>query len=992
MKLIFKTALNTLLLSTVCLLQAQESDPVNYVNEGLVIDRPEIEADTFYNSGLFVVDQYFDRDLDAAGPIAFEVDVPPYTMLGVTHFTNDFSGNMVGNYRFEKTTSTNSEPATHFLNGGNIRGNDHLLITADLIESSGYLSGGTSGRLEIRGTDVDLTFSGLNAATESSFVFGGGVIRDTNYANPKGIEDLYWGLGTNLVLNATASGGQGQAGRAFDHSFYADPTAFFTPPHEVYDRLTGETNDVFIPLFNLNADFDVSVFTNVINDTNQIIQLAFFRTNFSVAADPNTFIDSAVKWTGPPAGFRTPFSVPIVNYSYNSFNNVSDGPLAQNLFIADTMGARANVGATNLFYLVNYTDTSLQRPNNYEISRDIESLEALAFSTGADPNTTFTNTLLLNPSLVTTVVSNSLYSGYSMEVKAPDPSLDIIVDGVVAPTIFPEPERHPTNMPGRIMIEAENLTMANARIRAANYVGIKSDNYTGAPPASIDSPRYDITLSSDSPTLTVTNIIKRDVARFNGQFSMHSAFWTNQFTTTVTNVDDAGAETISTNFQDAIYHVFVIDPTLRSDQPSEVLNLTLSNPNKVVIGDNLAVDKNVSIDAPEVELYGSVDFAWDLPGVDDSSFEGLNDMTIRSSFNGYGSLVLGKEKDLNSITYIGGSSIFDTIDISADTVSFSQGSLLSAETGGLFINGKDIQLIDGTVITPAGRSVISGDNINIGGLTYDAFAKLDPDAVPDFDLGAILSGRSDKDVSFPSTVAPIEINVGSTLHDDGLGARIIATGGLVINGSNLEGDLSSTSIKSMNPKWRRTLHKWPALDKGAQSEGFNNNLALGSLEFDLTDVPAIVRIEGTTDGDHAIYVRELILSNAAESNFAEAFSIADNMKVYFQTLTTTAGMLLAEDLDQAYGGKFVHVPAEPAPQTSDEIVSVSVSELSDGSISVSLTAEPGVDYVIEKTNNVGSGIWIEVGTISNSRSSSAVISSAPIATDENQAFFRIRAN
>lgn len=992
MKLFFRITLNTLLLSTVSFLHAQEPEPVNYVNEGLVIDRPEIVADSFYNSGLFIVNEYFNDDIDSAGPIAFEVDVPPYLMLGVTHFTNDFSGNMVGSFRFETTTADNAEPATHFLNRGNIRGNDHLLITADLIESTGYLSGGTSGRLEIRGTDVDLTFSALNAATEDSFFFGGGVIRGTNYANPKGVEDLYWGLGTNLVLNATATGGAGQAGRVFDHSFYAEPTNFFTPPHEVFDRLLGETNDAFLPILNLNADFDVSVLTNVINETNQIVQLAYYRTNFSIAADPATFINSTVKWAGPPRGFLTQFSVPIVNYSYNSFNNASDGPLAQNLFIADTMGARANVGSTNLFYLSNYTDPTLQRPNNYNISRDTESPEAIRFGLGADANTVYTNTLLLNPSLVTTVVSNSLYSGYSFEVKAPDPSLDTIVDGIIAPSIFPEPDRHPTNMPGRILIEADNLTMANARIRAANYVGIKSDNYTGAPPASIDSPRYDITLSSDEAMLTVTNIIKRDVARFNGEFSMHSAFWTNQVTVLSTNVDDAGVETITTNFSDAIYHVFVVDPVLSSDQPSEVLNLSLSNPNKIVLGDNMVIDENVMIDSPEVEIYGAIDFAWDLPGAGDRTFGSINDLTIRSVFSGYGPLVLGKENDLSSLTYVGGTSIFDFVDIAADTISFSQASVLSAETGSLFIRGNTVDLTDGTVITPAGRSIISGDTINVGGLTFDAFANLDPDAIPDFDLGALQSGRADNGASYPSTVAPIEINVGSILHDDGIGAQIIATGGLVVNGSNLEGDLSFTSIKSMNPKWRRTLHTWPAMDKGASLDGFINNLALGSLEFDLSDVPAIIRVEGSTEGSHAIYVQELILSNAAEANFAEAFSIADNMKIYFQTLTTTAGLLLPEDVDQAYGGKFVHVPGAPAPQVSDESVAISVAESGDGIISVSLTAEPGIDYVIEKTSDVGSGIWIQVGTISNSGSESAVISSAPIGTDENQAFFRVRAN
>lgn len=958
----------SLILSASVLIAASGSaQQVNYVNEGSQVGRPEIEATTFYNSGLFRVGIPFDDSNDPVfGLILSQIDLPPYSPLGTTHFTNDFSGIMEGDFRFETKTDTDTVQAQHFLNLGTIRSFDSLIISADLIENAGVLNAGSASKLELRGDEIDLTFGKLNASVSSDFQFGGGILSPTNYVSPNGVYENYWGMGTNQLFGAP---GNNQGGVVFDHATYADPAAFSTPLHEVLEIEFGFTNFTILP--NSPAeDFDVSVNTNVVDGTNSIVQLTFFRTNFPQAIDTNTTLTGGARWVGV-----NDYASSIVSYEYRSFNNFEDDFTTNYLFIQDDF---AVTSATNRFLSVNFVNPTNRRPNTYDVSRDLISAPGLLYSFAQEGNTTYTNTLLINDAYPTTIVSNSFYAAYGFQVAPPEPSLFSIINGTIVPSLPSDPIRHPTNMVGRIIIESDTIDMSNARIRAENYVRIKANKIVGSNPASVDSPRYEISLENEEPMLSVTNVIKNSVSRFNGEVSLHSTLWTNQVTQLSTNVDDTGVETVTTNFADAVFHVFVVDPTFNTDERAEVISMNLSNPNKIVVGDNFSIAEDIVIDSPVLEVHSSITSSVRGAAVDSSVFPSLQDFTLLGSLDFDGALNLGDESPLSSFTMGNGASIsVSNFKLGADQINISGQSTISTEFGSFLLSGTDVSITDGTSIFPSGRSVISADSLNIGGLTFDALAQI------------VGGGFLSPPASFPDIALPVQINVGNFLHDDGVGANILLTGGLTVNGSDVEGDLSFSNIKSLIPKWKPTTHVWPAKDKGASLDGFNNNLALASFDFDMIGFPSRIIVKGSTSGRHALYVQNLILNNAAEANFAEAFQIDDNFVIYFQNLTSPNGLLLPEDVNGAYGGKFIHVPAAVIPQQAGAD-SVSVATDSSGNLVLSVDAQAGASYVIEKSSDLSSGVWIQVGTLSNDGSSSASISSSPISTDEDNAFFRIR--
>ncbi len=952
-----------------------QGQSINYVNDNVVIGRPEIVADTFSNLGYFEIanatNVFNDPDF---GSIGSTEDMPPFAPFGTTHFTNGPSGRMIGDFRFATKNETTFEPAEHFLNDGLIESFNHLLISADLIENHGVLNAGSSSRLEIRGNTVDFTFGKLNASQSEDFIFGGGAFGLTNYANPIGIRDRYWAVGTNQVL---AGDGTGQGtGRVFDHSNYLIPTNFLTAPHDVVFAGTLQTNTVLLPTpffapdFTA-ADFGVSVQTNALEGTNAIIQLVYFRTNFPQAVDTNTSINAETRWVGV-----NDFSFPIVNYQYNSFNNFEDDFTSQDLFIFDRFQV---VEGTNRFLLTNFSEPVNSRPNTYDIIRDRSTAEPVWDSAVAG-NTTFTNTLLINPSLAATVVSNSVYAAYSFELTPPEPTRFIFIGGIRIPVSDPVSDsRHPTNMVGRMLIEAETLDLTASRIRAENYLKIQADKVIGSSPASVDSLRYDLTLSNDEDVLSITNLVRDTVSRFSGQVGLYTTTWTNQITQLSTNVDEAGTETITTNFADAYYHVFVVDPIFQTDQNSEIMQLTATNGKKIQIGDNFVLNENITLDAPEVELYGRITGRRGVPLIDDLAFPSLQKIGIFNTLSLVDGLRLGQNRDLTSITIGGAAAVSaSSMSLKAETLELKEAATLSTSFAGISIEGNTLNLTDGSTITPLGVTIITGQDINIGGLTLDTFSSIMDD--------------------FPDVVLPLTINVGSTLHDDGIGAMITTSAGIHVNGSGLQGDLSFSTITSMIPKFRQTIHSWPAMDNGASASAFNNNLAVGTFEFNVAGAPSRVIIRGTSEGNHALYVNNLVLSGAAETSFAEVFSIPDNFRIYFQNVTSANGLLMLEDVNGAYDGKFVHVPVVADDQTaggSGIPVSIVTETLAaDGSQSVTLQvqAQPGVTYIIEQTTDLSSGIWTPVGTIINQGSTTASLSSQPFTVDTDQAFFRIRGN
>lgn len=75
---------------------------------------------------------------------------------------------------------------------------------------------------------------------------------------------------------------------------------------------------------------------------------------------------------------------------------------------------------------------------------------------------------------------------------------------------------NPTNLPGRVQIEADRLDMSLARFRTDGLLGIKAKELVGSAPYKLDSQIVDVDFGRSEGSLVISNIIQPVVRRFNG--------------------------------------------------------------------------------------------------------------------------------------------------------------------------------------------------------------------------------------------------------------------------------------------------------------------------------------------------------------------------------------------------------------------------------------------------------------------------------------------
>jgi hypothetical protein len=312
-----------------------------YINTSGVISPPAvapvIDASIFVNQSVFSIVQ-----TSAGGTL-------PFQTLNTLIFTNSAAGIMSGSPGFRDDFFTNNFrlKMSNWVNRGSIESEKWLLVASTNITSSGPLNTGPAGLIRLDGNNVNISRDKIRSGSSALF-FAGGFNGVSNYLDPAGVIDLYWGAGSNNRLDT-----QGGPMPLFQGNF--DLPFPQSPVHQVEEVFFGFifTNTVSIPgasfvlgtnfFFGTNSflSYGAFVFTNTISPTSSVIQVVFvptnnFDTNFSTDV---RFVDPNLFRLGPPLfGPATA----IVEFKATDFDIVNQTNNTSTVYLIDSTALVTN--------------------------------------------------------------------------------------------------------------------------------------------------------------------------------------------------------------------------------------------------------------------------------------------------------------------------------------------------------------------------------------------------------------------------------------------------------------------------------------------------------------------------------------------------------------------------------------------------------------------------------------------------------------------------
>ncbi len=797
---------------------------------GTATTPPQINATVFINQALF---NLYTSEF-------------PFDTQSTLFFTNKTSGDMLGDpgFRFDFITNVSEVtslryPMAVFHNQGRITGVTKLTVAATNIFSPGPLTVGPSGLLRLEGNNVNISRSIVRAGLSPYLVdpdYGLGRDNGGTYYNPRGVSDAYWGTGTNSNL--------GTNGARFNLPFiglqYFEPPYASTPSHQVLERSTFSGNRIFTNSYSLPSFYTDSygkyttyAVSNQVSQTSSVIQVVFVPTNN--ASLSNGMIASSVRFDGGAFGE----AVPIIQFSAPYYDVVDQTNRINSFYLIDS-----SVLATNFTYSVGQDASTLQatgtrRPRVYETSTS----EPFEWPFAAGPNIAYTNTMLYSTNFVTNIVTYR-YAAYSAILNPP--LTNTTTTGV----------NDPTNSVGRVEIVADQLDLRQARVKAENFLSMKTTNLIGNTLAVVDAPVINYDLGSTGAVLSVSNLVAKSYNRMSGQIFAWSAVWT--VDSVVSNEFTGLLETNRTKF-----HILFADFVLNAQQPV-VLNEFAARGSNVVIHDPLLITKSLMVDAESLRVaaegtnVGSITLPagtnWQpqsFPRLDYFTNEGV--VAISGSGNFY--------------------RLYDTNDVFGQPVTlewpYQVWNNSGMITGASHVLRASNLVNSGTFVAASGSFDIAATNVVLAGGLWSARSDL-----------RINAANLDAASSTMNLGGALLLNLTNRLSDGGAAANNNWT---VADGFHLEqrppsGDLLGTRMVSSAAYNAMVSHVWSAENRGVSPAGFSNNSALGRLVLDGQDL-SLFHFAGTGTND-ALYVDYLEFVGYA-TNVTTALTVETNLTIYF---------------------------------------------------------------------------------------------------------------
>ena len=930
----------------------------DFYNGGVYsVDRP-IDAVSFVNAGTFTASTF---DVFATRNTASYTNYGTIRSLYGMEFLNiDSKG-----FRFPSTsiynanlaviegvglaTTTFAYPEGHQYTYGD---GGYLYLNATNIINRGRISVSFWGDLSAAGQQVDLTRSTLTTLNRTAPENGRFSFLDNNINvaySPGGVENLYWGYWNT----------------AMDFGAFAKPR----PVRTSYPTATNA-----ITVTNILADIDISFLASIdrvpgdptANPRNwvgdnittagapPVPALAYIQTNqltatnnrinavFIISRNSNILASAMVDGTRPLS----------VTLGYLNTNNTDGSVEFESLRIVEsfttaptnTYGWDQRDPSTAVPYNVRVSrnvgvNIPLTRADRSHIGNELDPLNPLSRSnllskylndSRSGANSVFTKDLfttgyfglLTNGVAYTNTVSTNEYMAYSFAITSlpsqiPNPT-NSSFGRVISSTgsrfsLFQSqaPFAYATNLAGRIRLEADNLKLEDARVRAHGIVNLKAKHVTSSANTSIAAPYANYDLGTTNGSLVYRGFSPVGQPNLTGTIRVFVSSWTNtaEFPDPAAPPADpatgTATGTTTTILADTHFRVMIIDADIDPLKTSGELvglklratNLTTVDPVLYEIPDvdaiattypdgfagaaSMAGKEQV---APVTENWvnqGSFELVGPI-GVTTRSFPKLKTLVNSSDLIGERvALGVGSDAPLASVTNSGSIISSGYLGLGA-TVLHQAGRI---EIGNVADISADALLLGGT------NSIKAGGRLTIAAKTLDASAG-----------GAI------------STPNFLTVNVSDRFVAPAGKVLALSAAGVTLGANAVSNDLGGLSLSVSAPRFGTAFVEWPGVDRGTEAAGWVNNSAIGALVLSVGEYGR-VEIRPSGSGERALYTRRLELNgdfsqfiNITNKTYdaaglASSLSFEGDTRLYYSIVSVNGIELSGPVLDGALGGR-----------------------------------------------------------------------------------------
>jgi hypothetical protein len=469
-----------------------------------------------------------------------------------------------------------------------------------------------------------------------------------------------------------------------------------------------------------------------------------------------------------------------------------------------------------------------------------------------------------------------------------------------------------------VRIEANNLNLEGARIRAHGVVNIKAKHVTSSTSTSIAAPYANYDLGSTNGTMVYRGLNPVGQPNLTGIIKVFVTSWTNtaEFpdpaAAAATSDPNAGTGTTTPAnlLADTHFRVMIIDADIDPLKTTgELVGLKLRATNLTTVDPVLYQVPNVdaipttypdgfsgasSISgneqvAPVTENWtnqGSFQLVGSL-GVSSRTFPMLKTLSNSSDIFGERiALGVGQSTALNYITNTG------TL-ISSGYLGLGASTFYHA---GQIEGGNVVDLAMNSMVLAGTNSILAGGGLNVTANTLDATE------------GGLIG-----------TPNLISLNVSDRFVAPAGKVFVLSGAGVKLGANAASNDLSGVSVSVRAGRFETAFVAWPGLDRGTEAAGLVNNSAIGALVLTVGEYGrADIRASGS--GERALYTRRLELNgefsqyiNVTNKTFdadglASILTIDSNTRLYYSIVSVNGVELSGPVLDGALGGRLRLVP------------------------------------------------------------------------------------
>ena len=930
----------------------------DFYNGGVYsVDRP-IDAVSFVNAGTFTASTF---DVFATRNTASYTNYGTIRSLYGMEFLNiDSKG-----FRFPSTsiynanlaviegvglaTTTFAYPEGHQYTYGD---GGYLYLNATNIINRGRISVSFWGDLSAAGQQVDLTRSTLTTLNRTAPENGRFSFLDNNINvaySPGGVENLYWGYWNT----------------AMDFGAFAKPR----PVRTSYPTATNA-----ITVTNILADIDISFLASIdrvpgdptANPRNwvgdnittagapPVPALAYIQTNqltatnnrinavFIISRNSNILASAMVDGTRPLS----------VTLGYLNTNNTDGSVEFESLRIVEsfttaptnTYGWDQRDPSTAVPYNVRVSrnvgvNIPLTRADRSHIGNELDPLNPLSRSnllskylndSRSGANSVFTKDLfttgyfglLTNGVAYTNTVSTNEYMAYSFAITSlpsqiPNPT-NSSFGRVISSTgsrfsLFQSqaPFAYATNLAGRIRLEADNLKLEDARVRAHGIVNLKAKHVTSSANTSIAAPYANYDLGTTNGSLVYRGFSPVGQPNLTGTIRVFVSSWTNtaEFPDPAAPPADpatgTATGTTTTILADTHFRVMIIDADIDPLKTSgELVGLKLR-------ATNLTTVDPVLYEIPDVDAIATTD---------PDGFAGAASMAgkeqvapVTENWVNQGSFELVGPIGVTTRSFPKLKTLVNSSDLIGERVALGVGSdapLASVTNSGSIISSGYLGL-GATVLHQAGRieignvADISADALLLGGTnSIKAGGRL---TIAAKTLDASAGGA----ISTPNFLT---VNVSDRFVAPAGKVLALSAAGVTLGANAVSNDLGGLSLSVSAPRFGTAFVEWPGVDRGTEAAGWVNNSAIGALVLSVGEYGR-VEIRPSGSGERALYTRRLELNgdfsqfiNITNKTYdaaglASSLSFEGDTRLYYSIVSVNGIELSGPVLDGALGGR-----------------------------------------------------------------------------------------